>query len=140
MTIAVISGSSLDASDPSDSRSYTGYIGEALRRKFLINNHLHFEPKLNQINLTGAAACCILTPTSNRLLIVFCLHPGRVLRRGFLMDILWTNHGMVVSDNTLSKTISHLRTSLHAVDAEHIYIKTMNKIGYAFLGNVAVAT
>ncbi|WP_080417664.1 helix-turn-helix domain-containing protein [Burkholderia ubonensis] len=131
------SGISPDAPPPQEKNYFTKTLGDAYRGKFLIDGRIIFEPKINAISVVGSAHEFILTPLSTRLLIIFCMHPGKILRRDFLVDALWNSQGMVVSDNTLNKAISHLRATLLHADKINIFIKTINRIGYIFLSDAS---
>ncbi|WP_217591341.1 winged helix-turn-helix domain-containing protein [Burkholderia sp. GbtcB21] len=111
-------------------------LSDTFKGKFVINNRIIFDPKIDWIGSSSSSDFSLLKPSSTRLLVVFCLYPNEILHREFLVDTLWSSHGMIVSDNTLNKAISHLRSDLLNLRYNGIYIKTINRIGYVFIGNV----
>ncbi|UXU86120.1 winged helix-turn-helix domain-containing protein [Burkholderia sp. S-53] len=116
---------------------FTKILADAYRGKFLIDGRIMFEPKANVIISVASAHEFVITPLCARLLIIFCMHPGEILRREFLVDALWNSQGMVVSDNALNKAVSHLRVTMLQADKMRAYIKTINRIGYIFLGDAS---
>jgi DNA-binding winged helix-turn-helix (wHTH) protein len=123
-------------SELSDLTFFKEDLGALYQRRFLLNGNVCFDPKRGELSHVGTGSVCCLTPKSNRLLIVFCHFSDRVLDREFLMDAMWNSNRMVVSDNTLSQSISQLRACFRKIDAETLYIKTINRLGYVFLGSV----
>ncbi len=62
--------------------------------------------------------------------------PGRLLEKQALMDAVW--QGAVVEENTLSRTISNLRSLLGERGGEHRCIETVSGLGYRFIQVVTV--
>ncbi len=70
-----------------------------------------------------------LTPVEFRLLQALCKHPGRVLTRNQLMDIVYTD-GRVVSDRTMDSHVKNLRRKLTDALPDTELIHSVYGIGY----------
>lgn len=59
---------------------------------------------------------------------------GRVIRRNVFFDRLWDIHGNYVEYNTLTVTMSRLKSKLGTFSEEHIpYIETIRNVGYRWI-------
>ncbi|MDT0595096.1 winged helix-turn-helix domain-containing protein [Glaciecola petra] len=72
-----------------------------------------------------------LEPKISELLRLLLAADGAVLSRESLIDSLWPN--TIVSEDTLARTVSRLRSQLSDSANDPIYIKTIPKSGYQFL-------
>jgi DNA-binding winged helix-turn-helix (wHTH) protein/Tol biopolymer transport system component len=61
-------------------------------------------------------------------------NPGRVVTRAELIDGVWRD--VVVTDDSLARAISDLRTALGDDPAQPRYIRTVHRHGYLFIGEV----
>lgn len=68
-----------------------------------------------------------LTPIEYQLLQILMQHAGMIIKRDILLEKLWDVSGKYVQDNTLSVSISRLRSK---VGTE--YIETVHGFGYRF--------
>ena len=68
------------------------------------------------------------------LLCLLAEHPGRVLSRERIMDVLWP--GLVVGDDALARTLSKLRQALGDDARSPRYVETIAKRGYRLLAEV----
>ena len=75
-----------------------------------------------------------LTPKAFELLLVLVRHPGHVLTKEELLELVWAN--TFVDENNLPRTISALRKALGEEPTEHKYIVTVPGQGYRFVANV----
>ena len=75
-----------------------------------------------------------LTPKAFELLLVLVRHPGRVLKKEELLELVWPN--TFVDENNLPRTISALRKALGEDPTEHKYIVTVPGQGYRFVADV----
>ncbi|WP_157644820.1 winged helix-turn-helix domain-containing protein [Burkholderia ubonensis] len=105
-------------------------------RKYIINNTIEFNPRTRTISLISKPDPIFLAPITSRLFALFCAHPGEIIYRKFIMDEIWTRHGIVVSENTLTKAVSHLRGNLNSVGELACQIEALNRIGYIFVADV----
>jgi TolB-like protein len=64
--------------------------------------------------------------------------PGRLIEKQALFDAVWK--GVVVEENTLSRTISTLRQTLGERAGDKRYIETVSGLGYRFVQPVLVRT
>lgn len=85
------------------------------------------------ISLSGGIACAggqtiELTRNELRILAHLMQHPGEIVSRTELIDILWDNH-IYIDDNTLSVNITRLRGKLEEIGLPD-YIKTRRGMGY----------
>lgn len=70
-----------------------------------------------------------LSKTEQRLLYLLVENRGQVMKRGELVDRIWTDGAEYVDENALSVTIKRLRDKLGAQK----YIKTVYGIGYSWV-------
>jgi transcriptional activator of cad operon len=75
-----------------------------------------------------------LDPKVADLLNYFIAHAGQVLSRDQLLDDVWA--GSIVSDNTISWSVSQLRKALADDSANPKFIQTIPKKGYSFIALV----
>ncbi len=61
-------------------------------------------------------------------------NPGRVVSRTELIDGVW--QGIVVTDDSLARAISDLRTALGDAPSQPRYIRTIHRQGYLFIAEV----
>lgn len=71
-----------------------------------------------------------LTSLEYKLLLAFVSHPGQVLTRGKLLELLWDVDGEFVDDNALSVYIRRLREKVEADPDNPNLIKTVRGMGY----------
>ena len=62
-------------------------------------------------------------------------NPGRVVTRAELLDGVWGD--VVVTDDSLARAISDLRTALGDDPSQPRYIRTVHRHGYLFIADVA---
>lgn len=72
-----------------------------------------------------------LSKTEQRLLYLLIENRGQVMKRGDLVDRIWTDGAEYVDENALSVTIKRLRDKLGAQK----YIETVYGIGYSWVKN-----
>ncbi|MCJ8268939.1 MAG: winged helix-turn-helix domain-containing protein, partial [Psychrosphaera sp.] len=77
-----------------------------------------------------------IEPQCMALLIYLCDRPGQVISRDELLDALW--QGIVINENTLTKTVGMLRQALGDDVKQSRYIATRLKKGYQLIAKVAV--
>lgn len=70
-----------------------------------------------------------LTKNEFELLKVFMSHPGQVLTKSMLFDLVWGDEAWA-DDNTLNVHISKIRSKLRECSPEANYIETIWSIGY----------
>lgn len=70
------------------------------------------------------------------VLLFMAERPGRLLEKQALLDAVWK--GVVVEENTLSRTISNLRQLLGERSGEQRFIETVSGVGYRFVQPVSV--
>jgi DNA-binding response OmpR family regulator len=69
-----------------------------------------------------------LSALEYRLLLLLMQHPGQILTREQMMELLWDIDGQFISDNTLSVYIKRIREKVE--DSEGRYIRTVRGLGY----------
>lgn len=69
------------------------------------------------------------------LLVHFVKHPNRVFSKDDLMNTVWS--GRIVSDATVSSCIKSARKALGDSGDRQIYIKTVQRRGFCFIGHVS---
>jgi DNA-binding winged helix-turn-helix (wHTH) protein/tetratricopeptide (TPR) repeat protein len=70
-----------------------------------------------------------------RVLVELLLHPGEVVTRERLVEVLWPR-GVVDFDNSLNAVIRKLRASLGDDSETPRYVETLPRIGYRFIGKM----
>jgi DNA-binding winged helix-turn-helix (wHTH) protein/tetratricopeptide (TPR) repeat protein len=73
-----------------------------------------------------------------RMLVELLEHPGGVVTRERLMQVLWPK-GIVDFDNSLNAVVRKLRVALSDDSETPRYIETLPRIGYRFIGSVSAA-
>jgi DNA-binding winged helix-turn-helix (wHTH) protein/tetratricopeptide (TPR) repeat protein len=73
-----------------------------------------------------------------RVLVELLTHPGEVVTRERLVEVLWPK-GVVDFDNSLNAVIRKLRAVLGDDSETPRYIETLPRIGYRFIGKLGVA-
>lgn len=76
-----------------------------------------------------------ITPKVFDLLLLFLLHPRKLLTKHELLDAVWS--GVAVEESALARAVCDLRQALARYD-ETPFIETVHKFGYRFLAPVAV--
>jgi DNA-binding response OmpR family regulator len=77
-----------------------------------------------RVTVDGAAV--ELTAVEYRLLLAFAHHPGQLLSRRQLQDVLWDEAGGFIEDNTLTVYVKRLRRKLGSAAT----IETVRGLGY----------
>ena len=88
---------------------------------------------INFDNLTikKAAKDIQLSPTEFALLEILVCNRGLIVRREVFFQKLWDRMGTFVEDNTLTVTVSRLKTKLGKMDnSDKNYIDTIRGVGY----------
>jgi DNA-binding winged helix-turn-helix (wHTH) protein/tetratricopeptide (TPR) repeat protein len=73
-----------------------------------------------------------------RMLVELLEHPGEVVTRERLVQVLWPK-GIVDFDNSLNALVRKVRVALNDDSGLPRYIETLPRIGYRFIGKVASA-
>jgi len=72
-----------------------------------------------------------LTVTEFQLLEILIANRGLIVKRSTLLEKLWDNHGFFVEDNTLTVTVSRLKSKLGTYGKKsQSYIETIRGVGY----------
>ena len=75
-----------------------------------------------------------LTPKAFEILLVLVRHPGRVLKKEELFQLVWPD--AFVEENNLPRNVSALRKALGEEPTEHKYVVTVPGQGYRFVASV----
>jgi DNA-binding winged helix-turn-helix (wHTH) protein/tetratricopeptide (TPR) repeat protein len=73
-----------------------------------------------------------------RMLVELLEHPGEVVTRERLVQVLWPK-GIVDFDNSLNAVVRKLRVALSDDSETPRYVETLPRIGYRFIGSVSTA-
>ena len=73
-----------------------------------------------------------------RVLLELLAHPGEVVTRERLVQVLWPK-GVVDFDNSLNAVVRKLRVALGDDSGTPRYIETLPRVGYRFIGSIAPA-
>lgn len=82
-----------------------------------------------QMRFSAQGRSVELSKTEQRLLRLLVEHQGMVMKRGDLIDRIWTDGSEYVDENALSVTVKRLRDKLGA----HNFIQTVYGIGYSWV-------
>lgn len=94
--------------------------------------NLYIYPKLGQIKVAGKTIR--LGPVNMAVLMTLIDNQGQVVSRAQIFDRVWKNQ--TVSDDTLTRCISDLRTQLGQYSDQAQLIETLPKRGYQWLPEV----
>ena len=75
-----------------------------------------------------------LTPKAFEILLALVRHPGRVLKKEELFQLVWPD--AFVEENNLPRNVSALRKALGEEPTEHKYVVTVPGQGYRFVASV----
>ena len=87
---------------------------------------------------TASGRALTLTPLEYRLLCAFVRHPGEILSRSQLLELVW-NEAAGAPDEHVKLTVGYLRRKLSAVLVGHP-IETVRGFGYRWTRGTAYAT
>lgn len=94
----------------------------------VINDELHINLSDRSIMNIGNKTLVKLRPKPFRVLLYLYTHLGRCVSKDELFSECW--NGAVVSDQSLTNTISTLRKALNTVEVNNIKLTTVSKAGY----------
>lgn len=94
----------------------------------VINDELHINLSDRSIMNIGNKTLIKLRPKPFRVLLYLYTHQGRCVSKDELFSECW--NGAVVSDQSLTNTISTLRKALNTVEVNNIKLTTVSKAGY----------
>ena len=75
-----------------------------------------------------------LTPKAFEILLALVRHPGRVLTKEELFQLVWPD--AFVEENNLPRNVSALRKALGEEPTEHKFVMTVPGQGYRFVASV----
>ena len=90
-------------------------------------------PESGELSRAGTTTRLAQQPL--RILIELLDHPGAVVRRERLVELLWPK-GVVDFDGSLNAAVRKLRTALGDDSETPRYIETLPRIGYRFIGTL----
>lgn len=93
-----------------------------------------FVIKPDRYEIYYAGKCLDLTLKEYELLTILLRNQGRVLKRDYLLDVLW-DYAEGVNTRVLDVHISKLREKIEEDSSNPRYIKTIRGIGYKFEGS-----
>ena len=120
-------------------------ISANLRRQAMLDNSISNMDKSNSniytlgslvinfdnLTIKKAAKDIQLSPTEFALLEILVCNRGLIVRREVFFQKLWDRTGTFVEDNTLTVTVSRLKTKLGKMDnSDNNYIDTIRGVGY----------
>jgi DNA-binding winged helix-turn-helix (wHTH) protein len=110
-------------------------------RNYAIGTDVVFDVLNDRIVRVGRDGYQIqLKPVAARLLQQFVDAPRTIVGRRQLLDRNWRAYGMEVCENSLNQAIHTLREAFQAIDPDHLYLKTIPRIGYALVVDVQSVT
>ena len=145
----IVTGLDIGADDyitkPFYTKELLSRISANLRRQAMLDNSISNTDKnnsniytlgslvINFDNLTikKAGKDIQLSPTEFALLEILVCNRGLIVRREVFFQKLWDRTGTFVEDNTLTVTVSRLKTKLGKMDnSDKNYIDTIRGVGY----------
>ncbi|MDY1036671.1 winged helix-turn-helix domain-containing protein [Lelliottia sp. CFBP8978] len=111
-----------------------------LKKVFLINDTLLFEPELRQIGprVDYPRRAVKLHGPVSECLSQLLEHNNQVLSQRFLFASVWEKNGVVVSTNALYQTIATIRKTLKSAGLDENIIKTIPKEGFKSVARLHV--
>lgn len=97
-----------------------------------------FELDVRAGELRNRGTRLLLREQPLRLLLLLIEHPGEVVTRAEIRDVLWPNETVVEFDHGINVAIRRLRDALGESAGEPRYIETVARRGYRFLEAVEV--
>lgn len=101
-------------------------------------NKTYYSEKIDILPESGELICgghkVRVSPNNMRVLKVLLKNPQQVVSRSEIFDSVWKNQ--IVSDDTLTRCISDLRSSLRSINVNKKLIETIPKLGYRWLAAV----
>ena len=86
-------------------------------------------------SITHADKQISVSPTEFHVLEILINNKGLIVRRDTFFQKMWDRYGTFVEDNTLTVTVSRLKTKLGNRDDGRTYIETIRGIGYRWKNN-----
>ena len=136
-----VTGFELGADDyiakPFRPRELLARIRTAIRRAAPARGNLAWGPLRidpDRALVTRDGAEIALSALEYRLLLLFAMHPGRVVTRDQIREALWDDAGTYIEENTLSVYIKRLRDKIEDDPAAPRLIQTVRGLGYKALG------
>src|ERR1700677_1464042 len=86
--------------------------------------------------LTGNGLRVRLQPQRARLLTLLTSQPGRLYTREEIYVELWSNQSYGNFEQSLNFAVSQLRAALNDSAESSLYIETIPKLGYRFVGAI----
>ena len=90
-----------------------------------------FEVDMKRFELRHKGKLLRLTPTEFKLLSTFTQHPGQVLSRDCILDLVWGDD-VFVTDRVIDTHITNLRKKIEIDGTNSTYIESIRGIGYRF--------
>jgi DNA-binding response OmpR family regulator len=90
-----------------------------------------YELDQNRFELRKGDEVVHLTPLEYRLLITFTRHPGRVLSRDRLLDLIW-GPDTFITDRLVDTHIANLRKKIESDTSAPVHIVSIRGTGYRF--------
>ncbi len=109
-----------------------GCMSNSSESKHIQCGELTILPKLGRVE--AADKSIRLGPVNMRVLVLLVENQGQVVARNTIFDSVWINQ--VVSDDTLTRCISDLRTQLGKLVGETKLIETIPKQGYQWISSI----
>ncbi|EKM5743468.1 winged helix-turn-helix domain-containing protein [Enterobacter kobei] len=107
---------------------------------YVINGNIHFRDTDGAlwVNDEHEQETVTLTATTSRLLSFLLEHHGNVASRDDILEMVWTNHGLRSSNNSLNKYIADLRRVFHNFELTEEFIITVPKVGFMISRSIDV--
>ncbi|MEG0875353.1 MAG: response regulator transcription factor [Clostridiales bacterium] len=102
----------------------------AVATEIVIDNYLF---SFNKMEYFKDGIAVNLSKTEQKLLKTLIENRGNTIKRGDLVDKVWTDGAEYVDENALSVTIKRLRDKLEENPSKPQYIKTVYGIGYTWV-------
>lgn len=77
-----------------------------------------------------------LSLTEQKILKLLCENRGAVVKRSYLIDMVWSGDTEYVEEHALTVAVKRLRDKLESGKGEQEYIKTVYGIGYTWAGQL----
>lgn len=99
-----------------------------------------FEADTRRVELRRGGTPVKMREQSFRILVYLLQHPGEIVTREELRQVLWPSDTFVDFDHSLNTAVMKLREALGDSTGAPLYIETIPKRGYRFIAPVAEAS
>ena len=99
--------------------------------KKLITQHISIDPEMRTITCLPSNVTVNMRPLPFRVLMHLLKNQDQCISRDELFEVCW--QGAIVSDQSLTNTISYIRKTIMKLDSNELKLNTISKKGYSLI-------